>query len=714
MVDINENIVYTTNLLFEYSKEKIIDKALKLHSKDNIKEAVKYYEFSIKEGFDDYRIYSNYARILWGFGKLKEAEILQRKAVKLKPDLAKLHCNLGNILRDLGKLKEAELSQRNAIKIEPSSPYAFCNLGSILIDLGKSKEAEIPTRRAIEIKPDFYEAYYNLGIILIDLGKSKEAEKSLRQAIKFKSDFALAYNNLGGLLRNLGNFQEAEKLLKKAISIKPDLAIAHNNLAALLRDSGKFNQAIKRYEKSLKIDSNLSSSKWGLIKSKGAICDWSNQEIINRWLQTLGLNGSSVISLDLFPYEDNPFRQLQRAKNLYKEKYIKSAQKFEKYKNKKIHIGYFSADFRSHPMMFLMGSMFKLHDKSKFEIFLYSFVDKEDEYTQIAKESGCIYRDIKDLNDIETVQLARSDQLDIAIDRMGYVRGHRINIFSYRVAPIQIHYMAYCGTLGNDNIDYLIGDNIIIPNGYEKYYSEKIIRLPNCYQCNDNKKEICKDPISRKDFNLPDEGFIFTCFCSNKKITPKEFDIWMKLLKEIKGSVLWLYKSNQYSFKNLMVEAKNRNVDPNRLIFADKLPLNKHLARYSLGDLALDTFNYNGHTTTSDALWAGLPVLTKIGESFSARVSASILSALDLSELITFNEKEYLDKALNLARNPKEILRLKDKLAKSKETSTLYNSELFTRNLEEKFVELINNFSLDEVNANIIYNNNKNNNISIN
>ena len=213
--------------------------------------------------------------------------------------------------------------------------------------------------------------------------------------------------------------------------------------------------------------------------------------------------------------------------------------------------------------------------------------------------------------------------------------------------------------------------------------------MPNCYQCNDNTKEICKEPISRKEFNLPEKGFIFTCFCANNKITPKEFDIWIRLLKKIKGSVLWLYKSNQYSEKNLTYEAEKRNIDPKRIIFAHKLPLKKHLARHSLGNLGLDTFNYNGHTTTSDALWAGLPVLTKIGESFAARVSASILNSLGMPELITYTEEEYEEKALYLAKNPVELLRLKSKLNKSRKTSTLFNTEIFTKDLENKFIELL-------------------------
>ena len=235
----------------------------------------------------------------------------------------------------------------------------------------------------------------------------------------------------------------------------------------------------------------------------------------------------------------------------------------------------------------------------------------------------------------------------------------------------------------------MISDNIIIPRENEKFYSEKIIRMPNCFLCNDNKKEISKESISRRNFNLPDHGFIFTCFNNNYKITNKEFNIWMNLLREIEGSVLWLYKANQWSMNNLYKEARKRKVDPDRLIFAERLPLNKHLARHSLGDLALDTFNYNGGSTTSNALWNGLPFLTKIGQSFVARVSASILTSIGLPELVTYSESEYEEKALSIASDPEETLRLKSKLNNLKETSPVYNSELFTKDLENIYIDLV-------------------------
>ena len=691
LVEIKDNFSITTKISSKSSKDQIINQAFKFHSQGNIPEAIKYYQYFINQGFKDHRVFSDYGVLLKNVGQLEEAEILYRKAIKIKPNFAKAHSNLGNILRDLGKLKEAEFSYRKAIELKPDFAKAHSNLGNISRDLGNLQEAELSTRKAIELNPNFAMAHSNLGNILRDLGNLQEAELSTRKSIELNPNFAMAHLNLGNILRDLGNLQEAELSIRKAIELNPDFAIAHSNLGNILKSLGKFYDAINHFQKAIKLENELSIAKIGLIETKGQICDWSDQENQSIWLDKLGIKGSAINPMGLFYHEDNPLKQLKIAKKYHIERYSKISKPLANFKNKKIRIGYFSADFRAHPMMLLIGSMFKLHDKSKFQIYLYSFVKKEDSYTKMARDSGCIFRDIKELNDIEAVELARSDQLDIAIDRMGYCLGNRMNIFAYRVAPIQIHYLAYPGTLGGDNIDYLIADKIIIPKGYEKFYHEKIIRMPNCYQCNDDKKEICNEPISRKDFNLPEKGFVFTCFNANKKITPKEFNIWMRLLKKIKGSVLWLYQSNQDSKKNLTYEAKKRNVDPKRVIFSKNLPQEKHLARLTLADLALDTFNYNGHTTTSDALRVGLPVLTKIGESFAARVSASIITSMGIPELITNTEEQYEEKALYIARNPDELIRLKSKLAKLRKISPLYNSELFTRDLEDKFCELVKN-----------------------
>ena len=685
-----ENITINSNNPSNLSKERIINEAFKFHKQKNISEAAKYYQCFIKKGFNDHRVFNNYGIILQALGKSKEAESFTRKAIKIKPDFAEAYANLGSILINSGKSKEAEILTRKAIELKHNLANAHLNLGTLLNDLGQLQEAEKSIRKAIDIEPNSAEAYSNLGGILLDLGNIREAKIYLKKAIKLNPNLAEAYTNLGGILLDNGNLKEAETSARKAIELKPNLAIAYSNLGGILKKLEEYNDAIFYYKKAIKLNSYLSSAKASLIASKRDICNWNNEENENAWIENLGIKGKSVLPWGFLYLEDNPLNHLKRSKKIYKDKFSRKINPIPFFQNKKIHIGYFSADFKEHATMHLISSIFELHDKSKFEIYLYSFTPTLDNYTERAKNSGCIFRDIKKLSDKEAIELARKDKLDIAIDLKGYTENNRMNIFSNRVAPIQINYLGYPGSLGAETIDYIIADNIIIPKENEKYYSEKIIRMPYCYQCNDNKKEISKKHIFRKDFNLPNKGFIFTCFNANRKISEKEFDIWMRLLIKIKGSVLWLYKSNKWAMKNLCKEAEKRNVNSNRLIFASKLPLDQHLARYTLGDLGLDTFNYNGHTTTSDALWSGLPVLTKAGISFASRVSASLLSSLGIPELITYNEKEYEEKALYIASNQNKLIELKYKVAKLRDTSTLFNSELYTKNLENKFFELIN------------------------
>ncbi len=723
--EIKENICLNTNNQSKTSKEQIIKQAFQFHSQGNIPEAAKLYQHFINQGFKDHRVFSNYGVILSELGKLKEAELSIRKAIELKPDFAESHYNLGDILRDLGKPQEAEVSNRKAIELNPHFTEAHLNLGIILKDLGKFEEAELSTRKAIELDLAFPEAHSNLGNILRNLGKLKEAELSLRKAIELDPDLAIAHSslgailkdlgkleeaelstrkaieldpdlaeahsNLGNVLRELGNLQEAELFQCKAIELDPDLAAAYSNLGVIYRELGKSNEAINSFKKAIQLNNELSLAKSELILNKGSICDWSDQEIQATWLENIGIEGSAVSPFGLLHYEDNPIKSLTRSENYYRDKYSQQAYPITCSNNIKIHIGYFSADFKTHPVMSMIAPIFELHDKSKFQIYLYSFVEKEDEFTERAKNSGCIFKNIKKLNHFETVELARKDKIDIAIDLMGYTQYNRFSIFSYRVAPIQINYLGYPGSLGSDKIDYIIADKIVIPNSHEQFYSEKIIRMPNCYLCTDDKIEISKETISRKDFNLPEEGFVFTCFNGAKKITPNEFNIWMRLLKKIKGSVLWLQASNESAMDNLRMEAEKRNVDQNRLVFAYKIELSKHLARHSLGDLGLDTFNFNGCTTSSFGLWAGMPILTKMGKSFPARMNASLLINLGLPELITYSEKEYEEVAIRIANNPNELFDLKCKIKDLRDSSLLFNSKEFTKDLENVYKELINN-----------------------
>ena len=351
--------------------------------------------------------------------------------------------------------------------------------------------------------------------------------------------------------------------------------------------------------------------------------------------------------------------------------------------NKKIRIGYYSADFREHAMSYLLANLFEQHDKTKFELIAFSFGSgKNDEIRNRISSSFDKFIDVNLKSDKEIFQLSRDLKIDIAVDLMGFTQNSRFNIFFQRCAPIQVNYLGYPGTLSANCIDYLIADKILIPKENQKYFSEKIVYMPDSYQVNDSKRKISDKIFTKKELNLPEDGFVFCCFNQSYKITPYVFDIWMRLLRRVEGSVLWLMKDSDIGLNNLKNEAQKRGVEPDRMIFAEKMSNVEHLARHRLADLFIDTFPYTAHTTCSDALWSGLPVITRMGESFVSRVSASLLTAIGLSELITKTEKDYEELIFKIANNKSLLSELKKKLNKNRLIKPLFNTKLFANNIE--------------------------------
>jgi predicted O-linked N-acetylglucosamine transferase (SPINDLY family) len=292
------------------------------------------------------------------------------------------------------------------------------------------------------------------------------------------------------------------------------------------------------------------------------------------------------------------------------------------------------------------------------------------------------------MSDKEIAEFSRMLGIDIAIDLKGSTTDHRFGIFSYRAAPIQVSYLGYPGTMGAEYIDYLIADKTLIPDESQRFYTEKIAYMPHSYQVNDRSRVISDRVFTKQEVGLPDEGFVFACFNSNAKITPDVFDVWVQILQSVKGSVLWLFENNETAAQNLRKEAKKRGLDAERLVFAPNMELSEHLARHKLADLFIDTLPYNAHTTASDALWAGLPVLTCKGESFASRVAASLLNAIDMPELITSSHKEYEQLAIALGNDPQRVQAMKQKLENNKLTTPLFDSCLFTRNIENLYEQM--------------------------
>ena len=532
------------------------------------------------------------------------------------------------------------------------------------------------------------------GIVncLLALKDFDKARFILNEAIENDPKAELLIFNYAKFEEDLLNFNQAIKLYERGLKIDPNNFKALSNLGSLYQKTQNYPSAVQIYKKAIRLQPNISHLKVSLLTSKAFACDWSDAQYTKDLLNRIDLEDQAICPFELLPLEDNPKNHLKRSKKYFHSEFERESKNISFIPKNKIRIGYFSSDFFKHATMFLMRRIFELHDKNKFEIFIYSFSNTQDNFTEELKNNVDKFTNILNLSDEEAVSLIRKDGIDIAVDLKGFTKNTRLSIFSYRVAPIQISYLGYPGTIGASCIDYIIADKIVIPEIYKKFYSEEVVYMPDCYQCNDNLRAVSKKIFKKSDLGLNDDNFIFACFNANNKITSEEFDIWMNLLKRIDNSNLWLYKSNDYSANNLKKESEKRGVESSRIIFADRVSNDLHLSRIKCADLFLDTFNYNAHTTASDALWANIPIITRQGKSISARVCSSLLKSLELDELIVKNNAEYQEKALFIAKNKNYLKELKYRLNQNKLKSPLFDSEKFTRNLEKLYLKLIKEF----------------------
>ena len=585
-----------------------------------------------------------------------------------------------------GKILKSLDANQKAKEINPQDAEVHNNLGNVLEKLEKFDEAQNNYRQAILLEQNYTEAYYNLANLLNKLGRFDEAEINYIQAIKLRPNFAEAFNNLANLLKELRRFDEAEINYIQAIKLRPNFAEAFNNLGNLLKELRRFNESIINFKKSLKINPELVTAEAEILFLTASIGDHSNFKNLDKESSRLGISTKSVEPFYGLSWVDNPAQQLQRSINYVTEKFkgypINLSVK-PKMLPKRIKIAYVSGDFYNFPTMHLLAGVLEAHNRECFEIYAFSYVLRQNDEMQKRIKLGVDhFIDVNNLSSIEIAKLIQNYNIDISIDINGYTSKSRSEIFQYRMSPIQINYLGYPSTMGANFIDYIIADPVTIPDENRDFYSEKIIYMPHTYQANDDKRKIAKTNSKRVDFNLPEKGFVFCCFNQIYKISPKEFNIWMRLLRNVNNSVLWLIKSNKWVEQNFSKEAKRQGIDPLRIIFAEKLSHSEHLARHKHADLFIDTFNYNAHTTASDALWAGLPIVTKQGKQFSARVTSSLLTACGLPELITKNEKEYEDLIYELATNPKKLKTISLKLSENKKNKPLFNTKQYTNNFE--------------------------------
>lgn len=624
-----------------------------------------------------------------GLGRLDRAIACYDRAVALAPDYFEALNNRGNALKDSKRLPEALASYDAALRFNPGYADAHINRGITLALLKRLDDALASYDLAVANNPDRAEAHNNRGNALKDLNRLQEALASYEAAIRLRPNYANAYVNRGNVLKKLRRLEDAVASYDKAIALAPKLVEAFTNRGSVLRDLKRLDEALASQEQALRLKPGHIPALAEALNLRAHMCLWSGNEH-GSTLAALAATGEAISPFYLLNADD-PQAQLQCAATWSRDRYP-SEQPFAfpaPMRQSKIRIGYFSADFHNHATMYLMARLFELHDRERFEIHAFSYgPSAQDAMRQRLVDAVDGFHEVGHLSDQAIAACARDQAIDIAIDLKGHTEDTRMGLFAYRAAPIQLGYLGYPGTTGADFIDIIVADAVTIPETHRNFYSEKVAYLPGCYQVNDDRRAISDTAFRRADLGLPEQGFVFCSFNNNYKISPAEFDIWMRILDRVEGSVLWLLQGNRWAVANLRAEAKARGIDPDRLVFADRMPLADHLARHRCADLFLDSFAINAHTTASDALWAGLPVLTKSGDSFAARVAGSLLHAIDLPELVTDSTEAYERLALDLATNPTQLAAIKQKLAANRLTTPLFDTHGTTRALEELYARL--------------------------
>ena len=646
------------------------------------------------------------------------------KILKRNPNFAEAHYNKGIALRGNKQHKEALKCFDRALRLKPDYPEAFNNRGVALLEIGRVEEALSSFARAIALKPDFAEAYYNRGNALRNILQLDEALTNYEQALRFKPNYIKAANNRGMTLRDLRRFREAVENYDDVLAIEPNDPELLSNRGIALCDMGRHDEGLEMYARATRVDPEFLPAIYNrahalsdmrqhaeairdfgrvleikpdydfiegmIIYEKLRACDWENLETtISSALEKIKNGKKASYPFPSLAFSNSPSLQKTVA-DMFATSEIKSQRPLQKIKSYprtgKIRIGYFSPDFRDHVIAYLMAGLFEHHDKSKFELVAFSFrpVSNEGIGEKIVSAFDRII-DVHHCTDRDIALIARESHIDIAVDLAGHTQGGRPGVYALRAAPVQISY-PYAGTMGGKLFDYLIADSVIVPDDYRQYYSEKIIYLPGTYQVNNYRSSDTEEILEREKLGLPRSGFIFCCFNNSFKIVPEVFDCWMRILSKTEESVLWLIEDNPIAVGNLKNAAQLKGVNPNRLIFAKRVPLAEHLRRHQVADLFLDTLPYNAHATASDALWAGVPVLTCIGDSFAARIAAGLLNAIELPELVVTNLDNYEALAIELATNSAKLNAIKRKLRTNRDVASLFNTKLSTRNIEAGYM----------------------------
>ena len=625
-------------------------------------------------------------------GEIKNAQVIYLQLLKKNSNNSNLLFLLATTCVQLNDYQKGKDFINKSLKINSNFPESYNGRGIIFAEEGNYLKAIKDYDKALSLRQNYFDANLNKAVALKEISEFNESIKYFEICIRLRPNDFKIYNNLGNLYRKLKKYNTAHKSYTQAIKLNQNFAEAYSNRGDLLESYlNQFEKAIEDYDNVLRINKNFNYIKGKKLHAKMILNDWkdynSEIEVIKNDIKN---QKKTIYPFPHMSLIDDPEQQKIITELYLDNNNLVTTKQEIKFKSDKIIIGYFSAEFHNHPVMHLMLDVFKNHNKSEFEIYGFSIGPSKDGWTERVKKYFDKFIDASNMSDIEIKSLSKKLKLDIAVNLTGLTFNARYSIFFNKLATKQINYLGYPGTMGTKCFDYIIADKIVIPEENKKYFSEEVIYLPNCYQANQEKIEISNKNLNKKDFGLPEDKFIFGCFNNSYKITPLIFESWMNILKKCESSVLWLLQDKELGRRNLLKEAEIQGVNKERIIFAEKVLVKEHLKRLELIDLFLDTFPYNAHTTASESIRAGIPILTLKGKSFPSRVASSILTNVGLENLIVSNLKDYETKAISLAKNYEEIEILKNHLAQEKNLSKLFDSKVFTKDLEKIYKKIIN------------------------
>jgi len=590
----------------------------------------------------------------------------------------------------------AQLEQ--ALRQDPDNHELLKNLGNACKAAGNLEKAVDCYRRALELDPAYLPARYNLGLALHLMHRLDDAEAQFRLLLEADPRDAEALFHLGSLLSTRSRYAEAVQTFRDALHLAPEDPNLWMTLGETHTLQGALDQGLRCYEMALSLQPDNPSFLSVLLFRMQWVCDWSRfEEFAGRQRRSVTEGADAqIMPFAFLSIPSTPAEQLQCAGNFARRQLREIARdrtfRFEREAKPRLRIGYLSGDIYEHPVAYLIAELIELHDRGRFEIFGYSYGPDDGSATRSRLQRAFDrFVDLSTMSRAEAAGKIHADGVDILVDLKGYTGGDAIEILALRPSPIQVNFLGYPGTMGVDFIDYVVTDPFLTPPGSERHYSERLVVMPASYQVNDRKRPVAHTP-PRLELGLADEAFVFCCFNSPYKILPEVFAIWMRLLAAVPHSVLWLLEGNPWAVRNLRREAQARGVAPERLVFAPLLPLARHLGRLRTADLFLDTFPVNAHTTASDALWVGVPLVTRAGDTFASRVAGSLLSAIGLPELITYSAAEYEALALRLAREPRELNALRQTLQRNRATAPLFDTPGFARSLEAAYDQMWENF----------------------